>query len=408
MSEDYILIGGGLLIALVIMHGLWLAWRARQDPLPLDISSDIPEDGFDADELGPEFPNGGARVVGGAEYTAPTQRHLSFEGAAPVLMDIVQEEPAIPAENVADATPATGEAPAPPYASVIGEAPRAEGFHGSTPPTTGETPAPPYASVVGETPPAEGSWPTSVTGHGEDIPLARENPSAPGAQEPVRGEEPLATERSEPNAPAVGHSQGNNGSTDFDGDWQERREEPIVPQADDSIVAARMSRGSPDEGRPARREREMPRADVAPDRDEHEILAINVLARGNSRFSGSELWAAFQRNGLTFGDMNIFHRLNPVTRTPQFSVANAIEPGTFDLSGMDSMRTPGACLFLRLPGPSEPAAVFDDMLRVARDVGQSLGGELKDENFSVLTGQTEEHYRQRIAEFSRKRMSRRY
>ena len=390
MSEDYILIGGGLLIALVIMHGLWLAWRARQDPLPLDISSDVPDDGFDSDELGPEFPNGGARVVGGAEYTAPTQRHLSFEGAAPVLMDIVQEEPAIPAENVADATPATG-----------------------------ETPGLPYAPAAGEAPPPEGSWPTGVTGEREGIPLARtgehegirlaaKDPSAPEAQEPVRREEPLATKRPEPNAPAVGHSQANNGSADFDGDWREPREEPIVPKADESIVAARSSRSSPDEGRPARRERDMPRADVAPDRDEHEILAINVLARDNSRFSGSELWTAFQRNGLTFGDMNIFHRLNPVTRTPQFSVANAIEPGTFDLSGMDSMRTPGACLFLRLPGPSEPAAVFDDMLRVARDIGQSLGGELKDENFSVLTGQTEEHYRQRIAEFSRKRMSRRY
>lgn len=106
--------------------------------------------------------------------------------------------------------------------------------------------------------------------------------------------------------------------------------------------------------------------------------------------------------------MNIFHRLNPVTRTPQYSVANAIEPGTFDLSDMDSMKTPGACLFLRLPGSSEPAAVFDDMLRVARDIEQSLDGELKDENFSDLTGQTEEHYRQRIAEFSRKRMSKRY
>ena len=160
-----------------------------------------------------------------------------------------------------------------------------------------------------------------------------------------------------------------------------------------------------------RREREAPSqdaSDVVAEPGEKEILAINVLARGNRRFNGADLCAAFQRNGLTFGDMNIFHRLNPVTRTPQYSVANAIEPGTFDLSDMDSMKTPGACLFLRLPGPSEPAAVFDDMLRVARDIGQSLDGELKDENFSVMTGQTEEHYRQRIAEFSRKRMSKRY
>ena len=308
MSEDYILIGGGLLIALVIMHGLWLAWRGRRDPLPLDLSTEIPDGEFD-DALGADFPNGGARVVGSADPSVPTQRPLAFEGSAPVLMEVVEEDAAPAGAGVA-------------------------------------------AEMKVDSTRTSDSWP------------------------------------------------GSGG-------------EPIVAEADDSIVPSRMSSGARKEQRPAHRERETPRqsqgmTDVVADAEEKEILAINVLARGNGRFSGADLLASFQRNGLTFGDMNIFHRLNPVTRTPQYSVANAIEPGTFDLSNMDSMKTPGACFFLRLPGPSEPAAVFDDMLRVARDIGQSLDGELKDENFSVLTGQTEEHYRQRIAEFSRKRMSKRY
>jgi cell division protein ZipA len=325
VSEDYILIGGGLLIALVIMHGLWLAWRARQDPLPLDIESDVPDDDFDVDELGAEFPNGGARVV--AEHAAPTQRPLAFEGPVPVLMEVVDESETNP------------------------------------------------GSV--------------------DVDVHVDKDEAASGPE--------------------------NGSADTDGNG--RGTEPIIAEASDSIAPARISRGLRNEQRPAQREREAARrearredrrearrdpADVAANAEESEVLAINVLARGDRRFNGSDLWAAFQRNGLTFGDMNIFHRLNPVTRTPQYSVANAIEPGTFDLSDMESMKTPGACLFLRLPGPSEPAAVFDDMLRVARDIEQSLDGELKDENFSVLTGQTEQHYRQRIAEFSRKRMSKRY
>lgn len=320
MSEDYILIGGGLLIALVIMHGLWLAWRARQDPLPLDIESDVPDDDFDVDELDAEFPSDGARVVGREEYTAPTQRPLAFEGPAPVLMEVVDE---------------------------------------------GET---------------------NLRSVDVDVDMDRAETAS-----------------------------GSENGTDGNG----RGVEPIIAEASDSIAPARISRGLRNEQRSAQRGREAARrearretrpdpADVATGDEENEVLAINVLARGNRRFNGSDLWAAFQRNGLTFGDMNIFHRLNPVTRTPQYSVANVIEPGTFDLSNMESMKTPGACLFLRLPGPSEPAAVFDDMLRVARDIEQSLDGELKDENFSDLTGQTEEHYRQRIAEFSRKRMSRRY
>ena len=98
VSEDYILIGGGLLIAIVIMHGLWLAWRTRRDPLPLDLSKEVAARTFDAEQLGSDFPNGGARVVGGegAEQSVPTQRPLVLEGSAPVpvLMDVVEEDAA--------------------------------------------------------------------------------------------------------------------------------------------------------------------------------------------------------------------------------------------------------------------------------------------------------------------------
>ena len=43
--KDFILLGGGLLIAAVILHGFWIAWRARREPLRLDIVPDlIPDD----------------------------------------------------------------------------------------------------------------------------------------------------------------------------------------------------------------------------------------------------------------------------------------------------------------------------------------------------------------------------
>ena len=50
---------------------------------------------------------------------------------------------------------------------------------------------------------------------------------------------------------------------------------------------------------------------------------------------------------------------------------------------------------------------FDEMLNAAQKIALELGGELKDEQLSVLTGQTKEHLRQRIAEFARKRLSKR-
>ena len=136
-----------------------------------------------------------------------------------------------------------------------------------------------------------------------------------------------------------------------------------------------------------------------------ELFAINVLARNGGRFGGAELLEAFNRNGLKFREKNIFHRLDAKTDTVRFSVVNAVEPGSFDLAAMEDLQTPGVSLYFQLPGIDEPTDAFDDMLAVARDIGSALGGDLKDENLSVLTGQTISHFRERIAEFSRKQMS---
>ena len=39
--KSLILIGGGLLIAAVIGHGFWIAWRSRREPYRLDIVPDL-------------------------------------------------------------------------------------------------------------------------------------------------------------------------------------------------------------------------------------------------------------------------------------------------------------------------------------------------------------------------------
>ena len=55
--------------------------------------------------------------------------------------------------------------------------------------------------------------------------------------------------------------------------------------------------------------------------------------------------------------------------------------------------------------PSEPLAVFDDMLATARSVAAALGGDLCDEGRSTLTRQVIADYRQRILEHSRRTRS---
>ena len=138
-----------------------------------------------------------------------------------------------------------------------------------------------------------------------------------------------------------------------------------------------------------------------------EVLVINVVARETDGFKGPALLQNILESGLRFGDMDIFHRHESMAGNGEvlFSMANAKKPGTFDLDDMDMFSTSVVSFFLQLPGPRHPKQAFDLMIAAARKLGTELNGELKDDTRSVLTAQTIEHYRQRIAEYERKQLS---
>ncbi|MCW3147893.1 cell division protein ZipA [Stutzerimonas stutzeri] len=138
-----------------------------------------------------------------------------------------------------------------------------------------------------------------------------------------------------------------------------------------------------------------------------EVLVINVLARDPQGFRGPALLQNILESGLRFGEMDIFHRHESMAGNGEvlFSMANAVKPGTFDLDDIDHFTTPAVSFFLGLPGPRHPKQAFDVMVAAARKLSQELNGELKDDQRSVLTAQTIEHYRQRIVEFERRQMT---
>ncbi len=138
-----------------------------------------------------------------------------------------------------------------------------------------------------------------------------------------------------------------------------------------------------------------------------EVLVINVECRNSEGFKGPALLQSILESGLRFGEMDIFHRHESMTGHGEvlFSMANGVKPGTFDLDDIDMFTTRAVSFFLGLPGPRYPKQAFDVMIAAARKLSQELDGELKDDQRSVMTAQTIEHYRQRIVEFERRQLT---
>ena len=131
------------------------------------------------------------------------------------------------------------------------------------------------------------------------------------------------------------------------------------------------------------------------------VIVLNVMTKDNRRFAGLDILDALYANDLQHGEMMIFHRYpdSGGSERPIFSLANTVEPGTFNLDTIEQVQTPGLSLFMQLPGPVESRDAFELMLKTGRNLAQQLGGDLCDERRSVLTLQTIGHIKEQIEAF---------
>ncbi len=181
------------------------------------------------------------------------------------------------------------------------------------------------------------------------------------------------------------------------------REKPEPPQQDLLFGVASEAADEP--------------ADTAPVRERHSeaapkpenVLVITAVSTKEEGFPGGLLHRLLAACDLHFGDMAIFHRHEDGSDTGpvQFSMANAVNPGTFDLATIDQMRTPAVTFFMSMEEPRDVMNAFECMLATAETLAEHLDGDLLDENRSVLRPQTKEHYRQRIRDFEMHNRSRR-
>ena len=322
-SKELILVVFGVLMLVVLVHGLWVAWRKNQKNLKFEmVDSVVQEDPDDIGLLRGELPNGGARLVEKYEQE-------NLETATSNSLDRV--EPDLNTD---------------------------ESDLGVTPPQETSKSDSHMKILVQEK--LDFSDPTSSTSAGNRYETAKKKVLR--SLERVGEIKFRDTRRDAPNEDSLNSAEQVEGFSD---------------QEEESIVTG----------------------------DVQELIVLNVLAPTGTLYHGRSLVEAMQSQSLKYGDMNIFHRVDQKTKSKLFSVANALEPGTFDLSDIDDFQSSGVTFFMQLPAPNDPSIIFDLMLNTARNLVLELGGSLKDEQMSVLTGQTVEHMRQRIADFSRRRMS---
>lgn len=314
--KSYILVGGGLLICLVLLHALVSAWRANRQVPDAD-GEDLESDALD----------------------------MEAEDSAEMLWADAAVEHA--GEPVVEET--TGdEEPAPP---VLME------------PTTAvdDMATDDRALMESETPDEPESLPDETTWVAEAMDLPEETDDGP---EPRKGRR-----------------------IEIAG----KRTEPTVPRA----MRPEFHEFTP----PSERNEPLPEPDGPDSLDE--VIVIWLFAKPGRQLDGEALLKMFVSHGLKCDADRVFKKNDPRCGGLWYTVANGVEPGTFDISRPAALETPGVVMLLNLGQVRDPGAAFEDMLDVAQDLAISLEAELKDERMSDMSAQTIEHCRQRIRDHRR-------
>ncbi|MEM1432434.1 MAG: cell division protein ZipA [Pseudomonadota bacterium] len=366
--KDFILIFGCLLIIAVVCHGFWIAWRARNESLPLDIMPDmVPPDDDELGTLRGELPNGGARRAIDDWAPAPAELMVASAGSQAAL----DEARAMPAQ-----------------ASLALDNPVSESASGNT-----------RAAALRREMEAE------LLGRVPD-PAPAAQPASPVARDLFDADDAAATAAPDDDDAEHGMDVTDRAAAEL-GVREVLLPEPPEPELvteDRSTAGVKPATNRVASAQPAANQT----LDEAESEDDEpgELIVIQLLAPEGERFAGNVLFATLRQHGLKFGEQNIFHRIPSDQTQPTFSVVNIVKPGFFDLAEIEDFSTPGVAFFMTLPGPADPLTAFDDMIRIARRLCGALNGRLVDDSRSQLTGQTVAHLRENVARFRLRSYSR--
>lgn len=422
-----------LLIVAVILDGLRRMKLHRRSSLRMSLSLNQGTNKEDPADYGSELPTGGARVVDvredgdakelnqqirknskekisrlGRPYKIPEQVTLNLDEQVPMLMESVQDDKPSKKSTVVSASKAQSSKKKNHQIDLIddvGDDGRIEPQFQEVELGEGELEGEVKQSHSSTSQPQERAEKASeeIRRHAEEYTSTAQAHETEQELDDVLFAEKVSGKQyiAEPNQKSeeLGEDLG------FSAEKQSARVESN--HCSDAVVAeqvAEVGAEKTDEGIQEASEPEVEEEYIEPDL----VLVINVTAVKGDYFPGRDLLDTVLAQGMRFGVMNVFHHHAEANGEGSilYSMANIVVPGTFDLNAINTFVTPGISLFLALPVEGDSGKAFETMLGTARAIAQNLGGELKDESRSVLTQQTVEHYRSRIKEYERKRLSR--
>ena len=384
--RDWMIIIGGMMIAAVLIDAVRRYWRERRAEIKLnariDRASPLSDDD-NAFNLLTELPNGGARIVQRDDLQTDSQAAAPTTDATGSDSDRTTVPPA---SEQRDAPPSRDESVPDPIdvavAAQLAESDKAESDKAESDKAESDAHAVSSQSAGDSLPPVAGA-PASEG----PVSVERAAPKEAVAERLVEEQTEAASRRRTVKPAPEATEQDPIDDTDTSGtvDWLDTLdpEEPLEPDAPEH---GRLPRGA----------------------NTH-VFILYVVAQAEEGFAGTDILETLLACDLRFGDMDFFHRHERASgRGPiEFSVANMMKPGVFDIDNMEPLQTRGLMFFVTLPGPADMLKAFDYMYETVKVVAKSLGGDIQDETRSVITRQSLEHMRQQIRELERRLLVRR-
>lgn len=127
-----------------------------------------------------------------------------------------------------------------------------------------------------------------------------------------------------------------------------------------------------------------------------DMVVMYILPKPEQELLGAHINTNAQAMGLMFAEMNIFHYKDG-ERTV-FSLANMLEPGSFDPDTIHDLRTIGLTVFMQFKG-TDTLDDLNEMLQRSYKLSRLLDARLCNHKREPLTEQDAKNYRARASDF---------